>query len=114
MAMVQEMEALDKNEAWNLGDFPTRGNHIGSKWMFKNKCNTKGTMEKYKAWLLEKGYSQVKRIDFGDIFSPISKLTYILFLFSIVASFNLELKQMVVKTTFLHGDLEEQIYMKQW
>ena len=70
-------------------------------------------MEKYKARLVGKGYSQVEGIDFGEIFSPVTKFTSITFLLSIATAFDLELEQMDVKTTFLHGDLEEEIYMKQ-
>jgi hypothetical protein len=80
--------------------------------LFKKKFNAEGKVEKYKARLVAKGYSQVEGIDFGEIFSPIAKLTSIIFLLSIVVSFDLEVEQMDVKTTFLHGDLEEEIYMK--
>ena len=86
---------------------------IGSKWLFKKKTNAKGKVEKYKAQLVEKGYSQVPRIDFGDIFSPVAKVTSIRLLLSVVVAFDFEVEQMDVKTTFLHGDLEEEIYMKQ-
>jgi hypothetical protein len=85
-AMVEEMDALDKNEAWDIVE--------------------------YKARLVAKGYSQVEGIDFGEIFSPVAKLTSIRFLLFIVVAFDLEVEQMDVKTTFLHGDLEEEIYMK--
>jgi hypothetical protein len=54
-----------------------------------------------------KGYSQVEGVDFGEIFSPVEKLTSIRVLMSVVASFDLEIEQMDVQTTFLHGDLEE-------
>ena len=87
--------------------------HVGSKWMFKKKLNATGKVEKYKAQLVEKGYSQVEGIDFGDIFSPVEKLTSIRFLSSLVLAFDIEVKEMDVKTTFLHGDLDEEIYMKQ-
>jgi hypothetical protein len=70
-------------------------------------------VEKCKARLVAKGYSQVEGIDFGEIFSPIAKLTSIIFLLSISASFDIEVEHMYVKTTFLHGDMEEEIYMKQ-
>ena len=63
--------------------------------------------------MVANGYSQVEGIDFGEIFSPIAKLTSIIFLLSIATSFDLELEQMDVKTSFLHGDMEEEIYMKQ-
>jgi hypothetical protein len=112
-AMVEEMDALDKNEAWYIVELPAGRKYVGSKWLFKKKFNAEGKVEKYKARLVVKGYSQVEGIDFGDIFSPIAKLTTIRFLLSIVATFDLEVEQMDVKTTFLHGDLEEEIYMKQ-
>ena len=70
-------------------------------------------MDKYKSRLVAKGYSQVEGIDFGEIFSPVAKLTSIRFLLSIATAFDLEVENMDVKTTFLHGDLEEEIYMKQ-
>jgi hypothetical protein len=75
--------------------------YFGRKWLFKNKFNAKGKVEKYKARLVEKGYSQVEGIDLGEIFSPVAKLTSIRFLLSIVVAFDLEVEQMDVKTTFL-------------
>ena len=81
--------------------------------MFKKKMNVKGKVEKYKARLVEKGYSQVLGINFGDIFSPVAKVTSIRLLLSVAAAFDFEIEQMDVKTTFLHMDLEEEIYMKQ-
>jgi hypothetical protein len=111
--MVEEMDALDKNEAWDIVEFPVGRKYVGSKWLFKKKFNAQGKVEKYKARLVEKGYSQVEGIDFGEIFSLFAKLTSIRFILSIVVSFDLEVEQMDVKTTFLHGDLEEEIYMKQ-
>ena len=71
-----------------------------------------GSVERYKARLVAKGYSQVEGIDYGEIFSLVAKLTSIRFLLSLAASY-LEIEQMDVKTTFLHGDLEEEIYMSQ-
>ena len=111
--MDEEMDSLDKNEAWKLVRLPARIKFIGSKWIFKNKLNADGKVDKYKARLVAKGYSQVEGIDFGEIFSPVAKLTSIRFLLSIAAAFDLEVEQMDVKTAFLHGDLEEEIYMKQ-
>jgi hypothetical protein len=111
--MVEEMDGLDKNEAWDIVEFPAGRKFFGSKWLFKKKFNVEGKMEKHKARLVAKGYSLVEGIDFGEIFSPVAKLTSIIFLLSIVVAFDLEVEQMDVKTTFLHGDLEEEIYMKQ-
>ena len=89
------------------------GKPIGSKWAFKKKLNAIGKVEKYKARLEAKGYSQVEGIDFGDTFSPIAKLTSIRFLLSLTTTFDLEVEQMDVKTTLLHWNLDEEIYMKQ-
>jgi hypothetical protein len=112
-AMDEEMESLDKSEAWDLVELTTRINPIGRKWVFKNKLNVEGKVEKYKSQLVAKGYSQVEGIDFGEIFSTMPKLTSIRFMLSVVVAFDFEVEQMDVKTSFLHGDLEEEIYMKQ-
>eukprot|EP00253_Pinus_taeda_P007617 PITA_07617 len=71
--MVDEMASLHKNEAWDLVKFPTGRKPIGSNWVFKKKTNPKGKVEKYKTWLVAKGYSLVLGIDFGDIFSHVAK-----------------------------------------
>jgi hypothetical protein len=77
--MVEEMDSLDKNEAWDLVEFPDGRKSIGRKWFFKKKFNAEGKVEKHKALLVEKGYSQVEGIDFGEIFSLVAKLTSIRF-----------------------------------
>ena len=64
-AMVEEMEALDKNKAWDLAEFPDGRKLVGSKWVFKKKLNATGNVKKFKARLVAKGYSQVEGIDFG-------------------------------------------------
>jgi hypothetical protein len=69
-------------------------------------------VEKYKSRLVAKDYSQVEGIDFGEIFSHVAKLTSIIFMLYVVVAFYFEVEQMDVKTAFLHGDLEEEIYMK--
>jgi hypothetical protein len=111
--MVKEMESLHKNETWNLFKLPSGRNLVGIKWVFKKKMNATGQVEKFEAQLVAKGYSQVEGVNFGKISSPIEKLTSIRVLMSLDAAFDLEIKQMFFKTTFLPGDLEEKIYMKQ-
>eukprot|EP00253_Pinus_taeda_P023433 PITA_23433 len=107
------MTSLHKNEALDLVELTAGRKPIGSKWVFKKKINAKGKVEKYKAWFVAKGYSQVPGIDFGDIFSPVAKVTSIRLILSIVAAFDFEVEQMDVKTTFLLQNLEEEIYLKQ-
>ena len=83
-----------------------------NKWVFSIKTYPYGK-RRFKARLVVKGYSQSKGIDYAEIFSPFVKLTSIRIMWSIVASENLDLEQMDVKTTFLHGDLDKEIYMQQ-
>eukprot|EP00253_Pinus_taeda_P025815 PITA_25815 len=111
--MVEEMASLHKNEAWDLVELLARRKPNGSKWVFKKKTNAEGKVEKYKARLVVKGYSQVPIIDFGDVFSPIAKVASIVLFLSVVVAFDFEVEHTDVKTTFLHKDLEEEIYMKQ-
>jgi hypothetical protein len=111
-SMIEEMTSLDTNEACDLVELPIGRKPVGSKWVFKKKLNA-GKVEKYKNRLVAKGYSKVEEIDFGEFFSPVAKLTSIGFLLSIPTTFDLEVEHIDVKKTFLHGDLEEEIYMKQ-
>ena len=73
MAMDEEMDSLDKNEAWQLVQLLARRKVVGSKWLFKKKLNAEGKVDKYKSCLVAKGYSQVEGIDFGEIFSPVAR-----------------------------------------
>ena len=104
--MVEEMDSLDKNESWDLPQLPTGRKIVGRKWLFKKKLNAKDKVEKYKARLVAKRYSQVEGIDFGKIFSLATKVNSIIFIISINDAFDLEVEKMDVKTTFMHSDLE--------
>ena len=86
------MASLHKNDAWDLVELPAGRKPIGRKWVFKKKMNVEGKVEKYKGRLVEKGYSQVLAIDFGDIFSLIVKVDSIRLLLSIVVSFDFEVE----------------------
>jgi hypothetical protein len=111
--MVKEMESLQKNETWDLVELPSGRKHVSSNWVFKKKMNASGQVKKFKALLVGKGYSQVEGVDFSEFFSLVVKLTSIRVLMSLATTFDLETEQMDVKTMFLHGDMEEEIYMKQ-
>jgi hypothetical protein len=82
-AMVEEMDALDKNEARDIVELSAGRKSVGSKWVFKKNFNAQGKVEKYKDRLVAKGYYQVEGTDFGEIFSPVAKLNSIRFLLSI-------------------------------
>jgi hypothetical protein len=86
---------------------------VGCKWVFKKKLQPVSTIDKYKARLVAKGYTQKEGEDFFNTYSPIARLTIIRVLLSLAASHGLLVHQMDVKTTFLNGELEEDIYMTQ-
>ncbi|KAG8481139.1 hypothetical protein CXB51_025904 [Gossypium anomalum] len=113
-AMQEETESLHKNKTWDLVKLPKGKKTVRCKWVFKKKEGTPGVEEpKYKARLVAKGYSQVPGVDFTDVFSPVVKHSSIRALLGIMAMHDLELEQLDVKTAFLHGELEEDIYMQQ-
>ncbi|KAG8472574.1 hypothetical protein CXB51_034372 [Gossypium anomalum] len=113
-AMQEEMESLHKNKTWDLVKLPKGKKTVRCKWVFKKKEGTPRVEEpKYKARLFAKGYSQVPGVDFTDVFSPVVKHSSIRVLLGIVAMHDLELEQLDIKTAFLHGELEEDIYMQQ-
>ena len=113
-AMVEELESLKKNNIWELVQLSKGKRVVGCKWVYQKKeaISEKDT-EKYKARLVAKGYSQKEGINYNEIFSPVVKHTSIRIILAMVARYNLELEQLDVKTAFLHGDLEEDIYMAQ-
>jgi hypothetical protein len=91
---------------------PAEKRALQNKWVYKLK-EEYGGKNRYKARLVVKGFAQKKGIDFDEIFSSVVKMTSIRTILSIVAVEYLHLEQLDVKTTFLHGDLEEEIYMQQ-
>ena len=110
-AMKAEMEALEKNCTWKLVELPMGKKTVGCKWVFSLKYNANGEIERYKARLVAKGYTQTYGIDFQETFSPVAKLNTIRVLLSIAANRDWPLHQFDVKNAFLHGNLEEEIYM---
>ena len=82
-------------------------------WVFKKKMRPDGTVEKYKARLVAKGYTQKEGVYYFDTYSLVAQLTTICVLVSLVASHGILIHQMDVKTAFLNGELEEEIYMDQ-
>lgn len=94
-------------------DLPPGCKTIGCKWVLRKKFKLDGTIDKYKARLVTKGFKQQVDIDFFDTFSPVTRVTSIRLLIAVAAIRDLKIHQMDVKTTFLNGDLDEEIYMDQ-
>lgn len=112
-AMDEEMQQLYTNKTWTLQELPKGAEPIPCKWVFKIKRNERGEIERYKARLVAKGYKQVQGVDFDEVYAPVSKHASLRTLLSVVAVEDLELHQLDVKTAFLNGELEEELYMMQ-
>ena len=113
VALEEEIESMKVNQVWSLVDLPPGQKAIGNKWIPKIKRNVDGSIDRFKVCLVEKGYTQKEGINYVETFSPIIRFTSIRLLLAIVTNLNLELHQMDVKTTFLNGELDEEIYMEQ-
>ncbi|KAB2632504.1 DNA polymerase zeta catalytic subunit-like [Pyrus ussuriensis x Pyrus communis] len=112
-AIQSEIESIMQNNTWELVNLPPGNKPIGHKWIFKRKLRPDGTIDKYKARLVAKGYRQKEGLDYFDTYSPVARITSIRLLIAIASVYNLEIHQMDVKTAFLNGELDEEIYMDQ-
>lgn len=112
-AMKEEMNSIKSNEVWDIVELPNGAKAIGCKWVFKTKKDSLGNIERYKARLIAKGFAKKEGIDYTKTFSHVSKKYSLRIILALVSHFDLELQQMDVKITFLDGDLEEEVYMKQ-
>jgi histone deacetylase 1/2 len=113
VAMDLEFQALRKNGTWQLVPPRSGVNVIDSKWIFKVKKHVDGSIERYKARLVAKGFKQRYGLDYEDTFSPVIKPTTIRLLFSLDVTRGWYLRQMDAQNAFLHGVLEEEVYMRQ-
>ena len=110
-AIAEELKALTDNNTWFLTSLPPGNKAIGNKWIFKVKYRADGTVERHKARLVAKGYNQTEGLDYMETFSPVAQMTTIRVLLTLAAANNWYLHQLDVNTAFLHGDLEEEVYM---
>lgn len=112
-AVENEYSSLIKNDTWTLCELPSNRKVISCKWVFKLKRKANGDIDKYKARLVARGFTQEKGFDFSETYSPTAKLTTFRVLMSIANHFGYFIHQMDVKNAFLNGQLEEDIYMQQ-
>ncbi len=113
MAMQEEYDSLVVNNTWSLVPLPKGRKPISSKWVFKIKHRVDGEVERYKARLVARGFTQTFGVDYNETFAPIAKFVSICCILALTAIVDMEIHQMDVKTTFLNGDLEKEIYMEQ-
>ncbi|CAL9006084.1 unnamed protein product [Prunus brigantina] len=112
-AMVEEISALQMQGTWVLVPPPANTNIVGSKWIYKLKRHSDGSISRYKARLVAQGFSQEAGFDYEETFSPVVRHATVRIILSLAAYNHWSLRQLDVKNAFLHGELEEEVYMKQ-
>ncbi len=112
-AMQREMEAIEKNKTWELAMLPAGHRAIGLKWVYKLKKNTAGEIIKHKAWLVAKGYVQKQGVDFEEVFAPVARLDTVRVVLAVAADRRWQVHHLDVKSAFLNGELEEEVYVAQ-
>jgi hypothetical protein len=111
--MDEELDQIEKNDTWELVPRPKNKNVIGTKWVFRNKLNEDGHVTRNKARLVCKGYAQIEGIDFEETFAPVARMEAIYFLLAYACYKNVKVYHMDVKSSFLNGEIEEEVYIEQ-
>jgi hypothetical protein len=112
-ACLEELESLDENNVWEVCKLPVGRKAVGSKWVFKKKYDQNGVLTRYKARLVAQGYTQTYGIDYEETFAPVVRFETIRSILALAVKQDWELYQLDIKTAFLYGQLDEEIYMKQ-
>ncbi|GJY61016.1 isochorismate synthase, chloroplastic [Tanacetum coccineum] len=112
-AIKSEIDSILQNHTWELVDLLSDCKSLGYKLIFKKKMKADGTIDKYKARVVIKGFRQREGLDFFETYLPVTRITTIRMVLAIVALGKLEVHQMDMKITFLNGDLENVLYMNQ-
>ncbi|CAM8902262.1 unnamed protein product [Rhodiola kirilowii] len=110
--MKKEITALEANNTWVLTSLPEGKTLVDCKWVYKLKFKSDGTLERYKAMLVARGFTQVEGLDYHDTFAPVAKMTTVRCLLAVAATKKGHIYQLDVDNAFLHGSLDEEVYMK--
>ena len=111
-AMEAEITSIEENNTWELMELPADATVIGVKWVFKTKFNERGEIEKFKARLVAKGYHQKEGVDFYEVFAPVARWDTIRMLIAVAAEKGWSVFQLDVKSAFLQGELDEDVYVE--
>jgi hypothetical protein len=112
-AMHEELNNFTRNQVWELVERPKKHNVIGTRWVFRNKQYQDGIVIRNKARLVAQEYTQVEGLDFGETYAPIARLEAIRILLAYACAHKIKLYQMDVKSAFLNGYINEEVYVKQ-
>ena len=113
LAMQEILGQFERNKIWTLVPRPTNHPIIGTKWVFRNKMDELGNVVRNKARLVVQGYNQEEGIDFDETFAPVARIEAIRLLFAFACHMNFKLFQMDVKSAFLNGFIQEEVYVEQ-
>jgi hypothetical protein len=111
--MREEYDSLMTNNTWTLVPLPAGRKPVSCKWVFKIKQGANGEVERYKARLVARGFTQTYGVDYNETFAPVTKFASIRYILALAALEDMEIHQMDVKTAFFNGELEEEIYIEQ-
>lgn len=113
IAMDMEMKAIERNNTWELTDLPSGAKKIGVKWVYKTKLKENGEVDKFKARLVAKGYVQQQGVDYTEVYAPVARMDTVRMIVALAARKGYTLYQLDVKSAFLHGELNEEVYVEQ-
>ena len=111
-AMDMEIQAIERNNTWELTDLPKGVKKIRVKWVYKTKLKENGEVDKLKARLVAKGYVQQQGIDYTEVFAPVVRMDTVRMIMALVAQKGWTRYQLDVKSAFLHGELNEEVYVE--
>jgi hypothetical protein len=111
--MTEEYQSIMKNDVWVIVPRSEGKSVVTSKWIYKIKYEVDGSVEKYNARFVARGFSQVEGIDYEETFATVARYTSIRTIISLAASMSWRLHQMDVKTAFLNDEIEEEVYIEQ-
>ena len=111
--MIEEYQSIMKNDVWDVVPRPEGKSVVTSKWIYKIKHAADGSIEKHKARFMARGFSQNEGIDYEETFAPVARYTSIRSILALAAVMKWKIHQMDVKTAFLNGVVEEEVYVEQ-
>lgn len=110
--MEEELTALMESNTWSIVTLPKDKQAVGSRWIFKTKFNSDGSIDRHKARLVAQRFTQKFGVDYKETFAPVAKMATVRVLLFMAINNGWSLSQMDVKNAFLRGDLEEEVFMK--
>ena len=113
VAMQEELNQFEHQKVWKLVPRSQNRKVIDTRWVFRNKLDEEGIVTRKKAILVAKGFSQAEGIDYDKTFAPVARLEAIRMFLAFVAHLNFKVYQMDVKSAFLNGELDEEVYVEQ-